>query len=286
MPELPEVETIVQGLAPVLTGLTVADLFILDARDVLGDVVSFQQRVLGQAITAVRRRGKLVVVDLASQDVLVFHLKMTGRLWFAPNDAQPGPHTVAAFVFDSFEMLLFDDQRRFGYTGVFSPDGLRQWDYWAGLGPEPLQITPQEMAESLADRKAVIKAMLLDQTVVAGVGNIYADESLHRAGIHPRERANTIGTARLERLFSCLQEVLLEALAAGGSSIRDYRNAFGRHGRFQEDFAVYGRAGKHCRICSTTLEKASVAGRTTTFCPQCQPFSLGGSVLRNSARMR
>jgi formamidopyrimidine-DNA glycosylase len=272
MPELPEVETIVRGLAPVLTGRTFVDVFILDPRSVLGDDIVFQRDILGRRVTAVRRRGKLVVCELEGDLVLAVHLKMTGRLWFTPPETSPHSHTTIAFFLDSSEQLFFDDQRRFGYCAVFSRDGLRQWDYWATLGPDPLQIAEEDLAGRIQGRRAAVKGLLLNQRIVSGVGNIYADESLHRAGIHPASRAVRIGWDRLVFLFRCLRQVLEEAVDAGGSSIRDYRGAFGEHGRFQQKFAVYGRAGKPCPVCKELLCKTVVAGRTSTFCPACQPL--------------
>ena len=202
---------------------------------------------------------------------LAFHLRMTGRLFVYPQGTEPGPHTRVIFDLDDGRRIFFDDTRKFGQVRALCQQELDEWKFWCELGPEPLEISPQEFSTLFTLRKAV-KALLLDQNVVAGVGNIYADESLFRAGIRPDAKGNTISADRLEALHKALVEVLLLSIRECGSSIRDYRTARGDVGAFQNSFYVYGRAGEKCRRCGTTLESSRVAGRATVFCPNCQHY--------------
>ncbi len=201
---------------------------------------------------------------------LAFHLKMTGRLFIHPPATPAGIHTRVVFDLEGGTRLFFDDARKFGYVRCITRRSLALWPFWRDLGPEPLETDARGFAARLARRRGRIKALLLDQKVVAGVGNIYADESLFRAGIRPDTQAHTLTPERLFALHGHLQDVLRESIAECGSSIRDYRDAHGDAGAFQNSFRVYGRGGQPCRHCGTTLATAQVAGRTTVFCPQCQ----------------
>ena len=202
---------------------------------------------------------------------LAFHLRMTGRLFVYPQGTEPGPHTRVIFDLDDGRRLFFDDTRKFGQVRALCQKELAEWKFLRELGPEPLEMSPQEFATCFKSRKAV-KALLLDQNVVAGVGNIYADESLFRAGIRPDAKGDTLSAERLEVLHKALVEVLLLSIRECGSSIRDYRTARGDVGAFQNSFYVYGRAGEACRKCGTVLEASRVAGRATVFCPKCQQY--------------
>ena len=182
----------------------------------------------------------------------------------AGSGAEPRSHPQPA------GRLFFDDTRKFGYCRLMRPESLLQWDFWAKLGPEPLETPATELAELLHSGNRAIKAALLDQTVLAGAGNIYADESLFAAGIAPTARSRDIALARLTVLAERLQAVLQKSIEECGSSIKDYRDAAGNAGAFQNSFAVYGRAGQPCVRCGKTLQSARVAGRTTVFCPHCQ----------------
>jgi len=194
---------------------------------------------------------------------------MTGRLFVYPQGTEPGPHTRVVFDLDDGRRLFFDDTRKFGQVRTLCESELDAWNFWRELGPEPLEMTPEEFASPFSSRRAV-KSLLLDQAVLAGVGNIYADESLFRAGIRPDARGCDIEAERLKALHRALVDVLLLSIRECGSSIRDYRTARGDVGAFQNSFFVYGRAGETCRLCGTKLEAARVAGRATVFCPQCQ----------------
>ena len=200
---------------------------------------------------------------------LAFHLRMTGRLFVWPQGTEPGLHTRIIFDIDDGRRLFFDDTRKFGQVRALSGQELDEWNFWQTLGPEPLEMSSQEFVRCFESRKNV-KALLLDQSVVAGVGNIYADESLFRAGIRPNARGCDIAPDRLMALHKSLLEVLLLSIRECGSSIRDYRTARGDVGAFQNSFYVYGRAGERCRGCGGVLESARVAGRATVFCPNCQ----------------
>ena len=190
----------------------------------------------------------------------------TGQL----KDAQDQLKDMAPDVHDGPRRLFFDDVRAFGLVLAGTPDIFERWPFWTELGPEPLTLTPKIFAKSLSGRKSAIKAVLLDQKILAGVGNIYADESLFTAGIDPRRKAADLTRDQMDRLLKALQDVLLLSISQCGSSIRDYKDANGNAGAFQNTFAVYGRGGQPCKKCGRPLEKAKVAGRGTVYCSQCQ----------------
>ncbi len=267
MPELPEVETIARGLHALVQNRGVESVSVLNAGMLrAGD----PNRLPGRTITHVSRRAKLLLVHLDQGDCLVFHLKMTGRVWVAsPGQGLP-KHTHLVCGLGGGDRLVFEDTRRFGFFGIYAPEDLAAWSFYASLGPEPLQSTPEELAKRLGTRRAGVKSLLLNQTVLAGIGNIYADESLFAARIHPASLAANIPLAKRVQLCSELRRILLEAIAAGGSTISDYRNAYGKSGIFQDNFQVYGKKGEPCPACGRTLEAERVAGRTSTHCPRCQ----------------
>lgn len=270
MPELPEVETIARGLRPLLTGRTVTAAPHVAAHLAKGDR-NLAQDVVGRTIRGVSRRGKLLFLEFSDQDVLAFHLRMTGRLGLMPSGLPPAAHVHLLLDLDDKTAIYFQDQRKFGTCGLFAGEELECWPFYRSLGPEPLGLDLEVFAKRIEGKKGRIKALLLDQRIIAGIGNIYADESLFRAGIHPATPGNRIAPERLAVLLESLQNVLTEAIAAGGSSIRDYRTAAGLVGTFQNTFQVYGRRGLPCVRCGTPLQTNKVAGRTTCFCPSCQP---------------
>jgi formamidopyrimidine-DNA glycosylase len=270
VPELPEVEIVVNGLRAGLAGKRIQDVFIFYEGSIDGDPVSFQSNLLGKEITGVRRRAKLAIIDLEEDLHLVFHLKMTGRLFLPCPGEEPDAHTHLAFLLDDGQQFWYRDVRKFGYARLISTAGLRQWDFYATLGPEPLQIDADDFVRLMQRRKARIKSLLLDQKVLAGIGNIYADEALYLAGIHPATSAAKLSAVKLKELHNALQTVLKQALSAGGSSFRDYVNALGTKGSYQDQFLAYGRCGQPCTRCGHILEKDRVAGRTSVFCPGCQ----------------
>lgn len=284
MPELPEVETVARTLRPHVQGRVITLAKVLRASS-LHPLSLALEMLTGCRITDVRRRGKLLLLELDAKQArvgglrsaqnlrLAVHLRMTGRLMTHPAHTAPGPYTRCVFDLsdaDGESRLFFDDVRAFGLVLAGTPEVFAQWNFWRELGPEPLDLTEKEFCARLSGKNAALKAVLLDQKVIAGIGNIYADESLFAAGLDPRRKASGLTAAQRGKLLRCLKDVLLLSISQCGSSIRDYRDADGNVGAFQNSFAVYGRGGETCRACGRNLEKARVAGRTTVFCPHCQ----------------
>jgi formamidopyrimidine-DNA glycosylase len=262
MPELPEVETVVRSLAP-LVGRRILSAELRCARILRGaDPERMAASLAGRRIARVQRYGKFILMALAGGGYLVVHLGMTGRLLLGAN---PGKHTHAIFTLDR-GVLLYDDSRQFGCVQFSAeiPERVKR------LGPEPLEISIEDFADALKRRKTRIKALLLDQRFLRGVGNIYADEALFRAGIHPLAIASRLRPERARRLRQAIVEVLTEAIAAGGSSISDYVDASGREGFFQTSHRVYQRTGQPCVNCGTPIRRVLVAQRSSHFCPACQ----------------
>lgn len=270
MPELPEVETIARGLEPLLMGRRFTGLTVLDARAFPGDRAAYAAHFEGRGVAGVGRRGKLCLLEAEGGGVMAFHLRMTGRLYVARPGQSPDRHLRLTVGLDDGRALHFADMRRFGTAMAFAPGAIASWPFYAGLGPEPLEMPPGQLARSLSGKGGSIKTLLLDQHVLAGVGNIYADESLYLAGIRPDAKADRIPARKLDALQDALRQVLTRAIEAGGSTIRDYRTAHGVEGSFQWTFNVYGRGGQPCPGCGRALATARVAGRTSTFCPSCQ----------------
>jgi len=270
MPELPEVEVISRGLAAALVGKTIESVKILNHSSVKMPWYLLSSRVAGQEITSIRRRAKLLIVDLGDDLHITFHLKMTGRVLAHEGPTTPDSHTRIVFGLTDGGSIEFHDTRKFGEVRALNNEELQEWDFYRKLGPEPLEVTSAELADRLEGRKAQIKGLLLNQSVVAGVGNIYADESLFRSGIHPKAKASDLSRESLEELFSTLQAVLKQAIQENGSSIRDYVDAGGDAGGFQNSFKVYGKKGEPCPSCGKIFEGATVAGRSSTFCSNCQ----------------
>jgi formamidopyrimidine-DNA glycosylase len=278
MPELPEVETIARTLAPGVLGRYIGNFRLFSVKTLQAGL-EFCPFLPGARIGAVRRRGKLLLLDVPGNDaqplIIAFHLKMTGRLFLREQSAEAHKHTKIVLDLYSREeetesRLFFDDVRSFGYCRVMRPSDLASWAFWSKLGPEPLEHGPDELARRLQGRRGQIKNALLDQSVIAGLGNIYADEALFRAGIRPDRKVEKIEFPVLAALSGHIQDILKEAITACGSSIRDYRDAQGNAGAFQNSFNVYGRAGQPCKKCGTVLTGARIAGRGTCYCVNCQ----------------
>jgi len=267
MPELPEVETIARGLHRQVQGKRIGTATLLTPSVLrAGDI----RELCGRTITGTSRRAKLLFVHLDNGDSMVFHLKMTGRVWVAPHGLPLPRHTHLVCELDGWDRLVFEDTRRFGFCAIAGSEDLAAWEFYTSLGPEPLETSPAELAARIAGRRAGVKSLLLNQTVLAGIGNIYADESLFAARIHPASIAAHIPAPRLLQLFTELRRILLEAIEAGGSTISDYRNAYGKSGIFQDSFQVYGKKGEPCPVCGRPLKAEQIAGRTSTHCPRCQ----------------
>ena len=232
------------------------------------DKDEYISRIQGRTITRFIRRAKLAMADLDGI-FLAFHLKMTGKLMAdcVPEDKK---HLHLLFEMDHGHTLTYEDMRKFGYSLALKPLELPTWDFYRKLGPEPLEITDDEFAAILEGRKASIKSLILNQSVVAGIGNIYADESLFRSGIHPNARPVDLSRDKLRLLGRELKLVLEQAIRENGSSIRDYRDSGGNVGSFQNSFFAYGKKGQDCPRCGKQFETAKVAGRTSTYCGCCQ----------------
>lgn len=285
MPELPEVETVARTLAPAVTGRSLVSVSVLNPGTWQGGIPAGAVCAGGvRLITGTGRRGKVLLVHFAPQNEgvcmngdknalsgLAFHLKMSGCLFVYPQGAEPGKHTRVVFDLSDGTRLFFDDARKFGYARAVSPAEQEAWAFWQKLGPEPLTLDDDSFVRLFEHKSGAIKALLLNQEIIAGIGNIYADESLFRAGIHPSAPGSAIGGQRLCGLRRALVDVLEESIQSCGSSIRDYRTARGEVGAFQNTFRVYGRGKESCMQCGEPLSRIKVAGRTTVFCPRCQP---------------
>ena len=261
MPELPEVETVVRTLRPVITGRRILNAEFLGLRVLRGLPHETSQALAGQRVRSIARHGKFIAIKL-DRGYLVVHLGMTGKLLI---DAAPTKWTHAIFTLDR-GVLLYDDPRQFGRIeyGVDLPERVR------ALGPEPLEVTLEEFAQRLKQRRSPIKAVLLNQSVVRGVGNIYADEALFRAGVHPKRIAASLRKDRVERVYQAMREVLAEAIESRGSSVSNYVDAEGRKGSFQLSHRVYQRTGEPCVNCCASIRRIVLVQRGTHFCPKCQ----------------
>ncbi len=282
MPELPEVETVKAGIAPVMEGHVIAQALVNrpDLRWPFPDRMA--ERLSGQRVLGLRRRSKYILVDLQSGETLLIHLGMSGRMLISGHMAgdfhhphpAPAKHDHVVFEMDNGVRITFNDARRFGAMDLM--DTATQDDHWLirDLGPEPLGNTFNEtyLISRLAGRNTPIKSALLDQRIVAGLGNIYVCEVLFRAGIHPKRKAGQISAKRVATLVPLIRQVLSEAIAAGGSSLRDYRQSDGELGYFQHVFQVYDREGQPCAThgCDKTIQRIVQSGRSSFFCPQCQ----------------
>jgi formamidopyrimidine-DNA glycosylase len=267
MPELPEVETTVRGLAHVLQGRRISRVEARrgDLRRALPEGLG--QRLTGARVTALRRRAKYGLIDTDRGDTLVFHLGMSGHWRIDPSEI--GKHDHFLIETEDGRRLALNDARRFGSLDLVRSDELADWPALKALGPEPIELSAEQLRGRLAGRSAAIKLLLLDQRIVAGLGNIYVCEALHRAGISPRRAGGSISLARLKRLIAAVHAVLAEAIAAGGSTLRDFVSPNGELGYFSKSFAVYDREGEPC-ACGGTVKRFVQGGRSTFHCPRCQ----------------
>ena len=290
MPELPEVETVRLGLISAVEGhrLTRVEARRADLR--IAFPTGFVERLTGRNVARIRRRAKYLLLDLDSGETLVVHLGMSGRLTIhgaqaavkpgrfhhkaAEDGSGEGKHDHVVFETEEGTRIVFTDHRRFGLMALTETSGLENDKLFEGLGPEPLDdaFTPAVLAAKLKGKRTPIKAALLDQRVVAGLGNIYVCEALFRAQISPKRLANTVAGERVKKLVPAIKAVLRAAIAAGGSSLRDYARADGELGYFQHHFAVYDREGAPCpdRDCKGKIKRIVQSGRSTFYCPSCQ----------------
>ncbi|MEP9357586.1 bifunctional DNA-formamidopyrimidine glycosylase/DNA-(apurinic or apyrimidinic site) lyase [Sphingomonas sp. KR3-1] len=268
MPELPEVETTVRGLEPVLQGETITRVTLhrADLRRPFPEGLG--QRLTGATVTGLGRRAKYGLIETNRGDTLIFHLGMSGRWRIDPEEIGKHDHMVLE---TGHHRLALNDPRRFGSVDLVPTAELAAWPAFAALGPEPLgpDFTAAHLARVFKGRVAPVKALLLDQRVVAGLGNIYVCEALYLARISPVREAGTISKAQLEKLVTAIREVLESAIAAGGSTIRDYARPDGELGYFAKEWRVYGREGEPCG-CGGLVERRVDSGRSTFWCPKCQ----------------
>ena len=287
MPELPEVETVVRGLRASLPGRTILDVR-LGKTDFIDDPVALAEQLPGARISDITRLGKFISIDLVSSDrsvghserfYLIIHLGMTGQL----TTSQPGnpilPHTHVFLALDDGREIRYTDIRRFGRMLLIPESGVEIFQ--GKLGAEPLEITLEEFRARFRSRRTRVKALLLDQKILRGVGNIYADESLFRARIHPARIASNLTQTQLAALHRSVREILTTAIRLRGSSISDYVDSDGNRGEFQLRHRVYQREGKPCVRCKGKIRRAIVAGRSSHFCPNCQPAPRGRKILKS-----
>ena len=292
MPELPEVETVRRGLQPVMEGFRIVKMEVRRKDLRFPFQRDFVARLTGQTVTGLGRRAKYLMADLGSGDVLVMHLGMSGSFRVIKDDGTNTPgqfhhpraedrtHDHVVFQMSSGASVVFNDPRRFGYMKIIARMALDEEPLLRGLGPEPLgnEFDAAMLARACADKKTSLKAALLDQRVVAGLGNIYVCEALYRAHLSPRRLAATLATKKGEttdhakRLVGAIHAVLNQAIKAGGSSLRDHRQTSGELGYFQHSFQVYDREGEKCQTagCTGIVKRFTQNGRSTFWCPKCQ----------------
>lgn len=274
MPELPEVENTVRDLKPLLVGRRICGVDVRWTRSVDGMLPEvFSRALTGRQITNTDRRGKYLLFPLDSNQTLILHLRMTGQLHLHAAEEPPDRHTHVIFDLDNGQALHYRDMRKFGrFYLVDDPETVV-----GKLGPEPLSetFTPLEFWHAIQDRRAAIKGLLLDQAIVAGLGNIYADEALFLAGIDPRRPGNSLSLADCQRLHTSVRQTLAQAVreggsTLGGSALSNYRRPVGVQGQYQERHQVFRRTGEPCPVCGTPIQRIKLAQRSTHFCAHCQ----------------
>jgi formamidopyrimidine-DNA glycosylase len=272
VPELPEVETVRRRLEPVLAGRTIASAAVVDSRLTRPlDPLPVAAELVGERVAAVDRRGKYLILRFASGRALLVHLRMTGTFRHGAGEVGEDPYRRAQIELDDGRRLDYRDVRRFGTWLLVEPEEVEPY-LAVRLGPEPLgeEFTVEHLRERLRGRRAPLKAAILDQRTVAGLGNIYADEALWRARLHPRRTAGALRRPQLERLRETIREALRVGIERQGSTLRDYRTPDGEAGAMQVEFKAYGRLGEPCERCGTPIDRIVVAGRGTWYCPTCQ----------------
>lgn len=287
MPELPEVETVRRGLARLLPGRAIADVSFDNVKSFPAAAADVEQFLIGASVITVERRAKLLLIELSSKYSLVVHLKMTGQLVFRSATEKfgaghpsgslvgelPDRSTRVTIIFEDGSRLFFNDQRKFGWMRLMPTAEVVNLDFFKKVGPEPLSadFSWQILRERLQRRKnTTIKAALLDQTIVAGIGNIYADETLWGVQVHPATLVRDLPPAKYRLLYKEMTKVLAESINKGGSTDKNYVDAEGKSGNYLSGAAVFRREGQACRRCGQTIEKSRVAGRGTHTCPKCQ----------------
>lgn len=272
MPELPEVETTMRGLLPLLLNRQLAKVTVRAEKLRFPFPPRFAQRLTGATVTSLNRRAKYILIGLDSGETLLVHLGMSGRLVKAHSGDPLNKHDHVVIDTDKGDQLRFHDPRRFGLMDIAITNDYHNHKLLAAIGPEPLSddLTLDHLAKVFAGKKVPVKVALLDQRLIAGLGNIYVSEALYYARIDPVRLAGSLTKAELKRLIPAIQQVLNASINAGGTSMRDYVQATGEMGHFQNQFAVYDRANAPCLKCRTGVQRLVQAGRATFFCPKCQ----------------
>jgi formamidopyrimidine-DNA glycosylase len=271
MPELPEVETVVRDLRPLLVGKTIHGVTKSQHKLRHPWEPKMTAKVIGHSIDRIKRRGKWIQIFLDDESLIAIHLGMTGQLTVRPSDEALADHVhLRIALTDGTEELRFRDIRRFGSSLFFPTEA--KWYAWLDekLGPEPFDVEPKAWSAAIRSSTRKLKAMLLDQSLVAGVGNIYADETLFVAGLHPEQKGSATTSGEAEKLREAMVSVLTKAINGRGSTIRNYVGGSGLEGEYQDALSVYGRKGEPCPKCETPIEQIRLGGRATHFCPQCQ----------------
>jgi formamidopyrimidine-DNA glycosylase len=268
MPELPEVQTVLGGLAPVMEGYRFERVTLNRSDLRFAFAPRFKARLEGATIDAMTRRAKFLMLSLSTGETLLMHLGMSGRFTVNP-EGPPEKHDHVIFEMSSGASVVYNDPRRFGFMELFEAGPITRLDH---LGPEPLSnhFNGPALRGALTGKKSPIKSALLDQRVVAGLGNIYVCEALYRARINPRAVSSQIGEEQCDALAAHIKDILAEAIKAGGSTLKDFASADGELGYFQHSFDVYGREGKPCKTCDAPLSRISQSGRSTFYCVTCQ----------------
>ena len=271
MPELPEVETVRRGLEKLILGKKISNINIRYPKMIKTDLPEFQKEMPGQVIQTMGRRGKYLLFYL-SDKVLISHLRMEGKYFYYPDQVPERKHAHVLIHFEDGGTLVYEDVRKFGTMELLAPELLEAYFVSKKLGPEPTEqdFDLEIFRGALKKSKKPIKSHLLDQTLVTGLGNIYVDEVLWRAKVHPSRTSNSLSTQEARKVHDEIIKVLGEAVEKGGSTIRTYTNAFGEDGTMQEFHQVYDKTGQACSRCGAIIEKIQLGGRGTHFCPKCQ----------------
>lgn len=271
MPELPEVETVVRALRRTITGQTITGVDINNDDRIFPGKNEFKALLSGRKFEGVRRRGKNILIDLSGGYTLWVHLKMTGHFYYLLATDPVAPHDHLVFHLDNNgHNLRFNDYRRFGRLRIYRTDEIMHQKGLAELGPEPLEISSDEFVNLLHSRRRMIKPALMDQFFIVGIGNIYADESLFRARIHPRKLTDSISKPKLRELHGHIQEILRQAIKKMGTSVDTFAGVNGQPGKYQKYLLAYGREGQPCSHCGRTIIREKIGSRSAHFCPRCQ----------------